>query len=107
MFPHAITAVGITSTGAGITTREVLCKNTFKLMFLFSSLISGFFQKVGLASSQLLGVNRRILDPRRPIGSLTSDDKEEMLIPYRPLIDYNPRDVASYSLEVVVFIFFY
>lgn len=80
VFPHAITAVGITSTGAGITTREVL---------------------FGLASSQLLGVNRRILDPRRPIGSLTSDDKEEMLIPYRPLIDYNPRDVASYSLEIM------
>ncbi|KAI9364905.1 hypothetical protein DFJ73DRAFT_354930 [Zopfochytrium polystomum] len=80
VFPNTITAVGVTSTTAGITTRE----------FLF-----------GLTSNQLLGINRRLLDPRRPQGAMSNDDKEEMLIPYRSVIDYNPRDVASYYLQVM------
>ncbi|KAJ3082800.1 hypothetical protein HDU99_001547, partial [Rhizoclosmatium hyalinum] len=68
-----------TRTGAGITSREIL---------------------FGLTSNQLYGVNLRILDPRRPTGPITSEDKEEMLFPYRATIDYNPKEFASHVLEV-------
>ncbi|RKO82803.1 hypothetical protein BDK51DRAFT_28737, partial [Blyttiomyces helicus] len=68
-FPHRVTAVGVTTTGAGITSREVL---------------------FGLTSGHLYGINRRLLDPRRPIGPPSADDKEEGLIPYRPILDFNP-----------------
>ncbi|KAJ3024406.1 UNVERIFIED_CONTAM: hypothetical protein HDU68_008195 [Siphonaria sp. JEL0065] len=79
VFPHQITAIGSTRTGAGITSREIL---------------------FGLSSNQLYGVNLRILDPRRPVGVLTSEDKEEMLFPYAPVIQFNPKELASHVLEV-------
>ncbi|KAI9339677.1 hypothetical protein BDR26DRAFT_381388 [Obelidium mucronatum] len=79
VFPHQITAIGATRTGAGITSREIL---------------------FGLSSQQLYGVNLRILDPRRPYGAPTAEDKEEMLFPYRAVVDFNPKELASHVLEV-------
>ncbi|KAJ3303622.1 hypothetical protein HDU76_005326, partial [Blyttiomyces sp. JEL0837] len=79
MFPFAVTAVGSTITNAGIATRELL---------------------VSIVTNEIMAINRRMLDPRRPIGQPTSDDKEEMLIPYQPVIPYMPREVVSYNLTV-------
>ncbi|KAI8841050.1 hypothetical protein BJ741DRAFT_530006 [Chytriomyces cf. hyalinus JEL632] len=79
IFPTQLTAMGTTRTGAGIASREIL---------------------FGLASSQLYGVNKRLLDPRRPIGAGTAEDREEGLFPYRPVLDFNPFEVASHVLEV-------
>ncbi|KAJ3262401.1 DUF1620 super [Chytriomyces hyalinus] len=79
IFPTQLTAMGATRTGAGIASREIL---------------------FGLASSQLYGVNKRLLDPRRPIGAGTAEDREEGLFPYRPVLDFNPFEVASHVLEV-------
>ena len=53
-----------------------------------------------MSNHQLYGVNKRLLDPRRPVGPPTADDKEEMLIPYRPVLDFNPKESASYTLEI-------
>ncbi|KAI9207145.1 uncharacterized protein BJ171DRAFT_421102, partial [Polychytrium aggregatum] len=78
-FPYTVTSIGVTTTKMGITTREIL---------------------FGLKNGQLYGVNKRLLDPRRPLAAPTANDKEEMLVPYRPQIDYNPKDVASYHIEV-------
>ncbi|KXS09605.1 DUF1620-domain-containing protein [Gonapodya prolifera JEL478] len=80
VFPSAISSVGVTQTHAGITTREVL---------------------FGLPSGQIVGVNKKQLDPRRPIGNPSADDKEEGLLPYNPLIALNPKDVANYYLKVL------
>ncbi|KAJ3126373.1 hypothetical protein HK098_007571 [Nowakowskiella sp. JEL0407] len=79
VFPEKIGALGTTSTRHGITVREVL---------------------FGLGSS-ILGVPKRILDPRRPTVALTADDKEEMLVPYKAAIEYNEKDVATYYLEII------
>ncbi|KAI8843619.1 hypothetical protein BC829DRAFT_492004 [Chytridium lagenaria] len=79
VFPIPINAVGFTDTKAGITTKELL---------------------LGLETNQLYGINKRFLDVRRPVGSLTADDREETLVAYRPVLDYNPRDVVSYNLDV-------
>ncbi|KAJ3144379.1 hypothetical protein HDU89_008548 [Geranomyces variabilis] len=78
-FAKRISAIGATVTRAGITTREVL---------------------LGLADGHLYGVSKRLLDPRRPIAAPTADEKEEMLFPYRPALDFNPKAVASYDLHV-------
>ncbi|KAJ3038483.1 hypothetical protein HDV00_000580 [Rhizophlyctis rosea] len=77
VFPHGVTAVGVTTTGAGITTKEVL---------------------FGLDAGYLYGVNKRWLDPRRPTGKPTNDDKEEGLFPYKAGLDFNPKEVASYNI---------
>ncbi|KAJ3107135.1 hypothetical protein HDU97_004828 [Phlyctochytrium planicorne] len=79
VFPIPITALSFTDTKAGITSRELI---------------------VGLANNQVYGVSKRLLDSRRPMGAPTADDREEMLVPYRPILDYNPKEVISYHLEV-------
>ncbi|TPX70016.1 hypothetical protein SpCBS45565_g01990 [Spizellomyces sp. 'palustris'] len=78
-FPKRINAMALTATGAGITTKEVL---------------------LGLAEGHLYGVNKRLLDPRRPVGAPTADEKEEGVLPYRATLDFNPKEVASYHLYV-------
>ncbi|KAJ3103890.1 hypothetical protein HDU96_009126 [Phlyctochytrium bullatum] len=75
VFPIPITAIGFTDTRAGITT-------------------------LGLQTNQVYGINKRFLDVRRPLGQPSSDDREEGLIPYRPVLDYNPREVMSYNLDI-------
>ena len=85
VLPMTPTSIGVTQTKAGITTREIL---------------------FGLSSGQLYGINKRLLDPRRPTGKPTSDDKEEGLIPYTPSLDFNPKASASQYETVRLFILF-
>ncbi|CAG8433616.1 1193_t:CDS:10 [Ambispora gerdemannii] len=42
----------------------------------------------------------RFLDPRRPLGPLTNEDKEEMLIPYEPALPDSKQLISSYNLTV-------
>ncbi|KAF9388638.1 hypothetical protein BGX21_000273 [Mortierella sp. AD011] len=77
-FPHSATAIGVTSTKAGISSKDIL---------------------FGLSRQSLLAVNKRFLDPRRPVGTPTAQEKEEMLIPYAPISE-DPRQFLSYNLEV-------
>ncbi|KAK9765069.1 hypothetical protein K7432_006895 [Basidiobolus ranarum] len=79
IFPEAVTAVGVTTTRNGITSREVL---------------------FALASGQIYGVPKKILDPRRPVGGLSEADKEEMLIQYDPNVPFDGRFSLSYYLPV-------
>ncbi len=78
-FPALITGLGVTRTQEGITMREIL---------------------VSLNGRSVLGVSKWFLDPRRP-ASPSSDDKEEGLIQYNPIIDVNFKEIASYSRELI------
>ncbi|CAG8515703.1 6939_t:CDS:10 [Diversispora eburnea] len=80
MFPYGIRSIGVTTTKNGIAMRE----------FLFA-----------LDTDQILGIPKRILDPRRPQRALTNEDKEEMLIPYESAIPDNKRFILSYHLPIV------
>ncbi|KAI8895892.1 hypothetical protein BC833DRAFT_599659 [Globomyces pollinis-pini] len=77
---HGVSALGVTTTQSGITSREIV---------------------LGLKHGQMLGVNRHQLNPRRPIHPPTALEKEELLEQYRPVIVSNPRDMASYFLPVL------
>lgn len=77
-FPHAPTAIGVTSTRAGISAKDIL---------------------FGLSRQSVMALNKRFLDPRRPLGPPSAMEKEEMLIPYMPISD-DPRMFLSYDLEV-------
>lgn len=82
IFHGDITAIGVTDTRSGITTREVL---------------------FATANGQLHAVSRMLLDARRPhkLGSaMTTEEREEMLVPYQPTIDVHPKEVLSYTLDV-------
>lgn len=48
----------------------------------------------------MASIPRRLLDPRRPRGAPTSSDKEEMLVPYDPLIGPEIKRVVSHKYQV-------
>ena len=43
---------------------------------------------------------RRIFDPRRPNRKVTSEEQEEQLFPYDPLLPNAPRRVLSHNYDV-------
>lgn len=79
LLPRAIQAMGVTTTLAGITTRQLL---------------------LGISGDQILGINHGFLHPRRPVNP-TSEDNEEGLIPYHASLQLNPKDVISYYKHVL------
>ncbi|KAI8076339.1 uncharacterized protein BX664DRAFT_287861 [Halteromyces radiatus] len=78
-FPYGVRAMGVTSTRNGVSTRDIL---------------------FALPSHQILTVNKRLLDPRRPTHPPTKDDQEEQLIPYAPIPEER-KMFLTYHLEVI------
>ncbi|KAK6335866.1 hypothetical protein TWF730_003241 [Orbilia blumenaviensis] len=67
IFPHPITSLATTTTRQGITTRSILLS----------------VPKLG----SLLSINKRVLEPRRPVGrEPTAEEKEEGLFKYDPFL---------------------
>ena len=54
--------------------------------------------------NQVHSIARRLLDPRRPHGTPSALEREEMLIPYDPVITLDPKRVLSHQYEVSVMI---
>ncbi|KAG0188526.1 hypothetical protein DFQ28_004733 [Apophysomyces sp. BC1034] len=78
-FPYAVNTMGVTTTRNGVSTRAIL---------------------FGLPTHQIVAVNKRLLDPRRPTDKPSKDDQEEALIPYAPIPDER-RTFLTYNLEVI------
>jgi hypothetical protein len=49
---------------------------------------------------QVYMMDKRFLDPRRPHGTPTADDKAENLIPYAEELPLDPTFFATYDKEV-------
>lgn len=80
IYDHEIRAMTATTSRHGITSRDIL---------------------VSLATNQLTTISRRLLDPRRPDPKrVTAQDKEEMLVPYDPVLVSDPKSVLSHAREV-------
>ncbi|OZJ01843.1 hypothetical protein BZG36_04944, partial [Bifiguratus adelaidae] len=77
--PYGVQAIGHTRTRNGITTKEII----------FATM-----------DHHLIGINKKLLDPRRPKGKITAEDKEEMLIPYNPVLPDDKRLSLAYDLDV-------
>jgi len=75
----AITAIGVTTTKAGISSKQ----------FLFAT-----------ANDQVISIDRRLLDPRRPTGELKDSEKMEGLMKYSPLLPIMPLRTPSHVYEV-------
>lgn len=81
--PHRLTAFGVTNTLNGITTKDV-----------FASTVSG----------SIITFQKRLLDPRRPVkpsSKFTAEEKEEMLIEYKAVLDENPRLTLSHKRQLL------
>jgi len=79
VMPAGIKALGVTQTMHGITSKAVL---------------------MALSTDQLLSVDKKFLDPRRPVGKPTPEDAEEGLVGYNPYIPIMPTHVLSYHHTV-------
>ena len=78
--PGEIKELAITTSKSGITAKELVYVN---------------------ARDQIASIPYRLLDPRRPVGKPTKAEKEEMLIPYEPLLPFDPRRVISHTNQVL------
>lgn len=58
------------------------------------------FSTVANHRNQIQTFPRRIFDPRRPNRKVTSEEQEEWLIQYDPLIPDDPRRIISHNYEV-------
>jgi len=79
IMPMGVKKFDVTQSMHGITTRNIL---------------------VALANDQVLSLDRKFLDPRRPVGKPSPDDMEEMLVPYAPFLPIVPTAVLSYNHTV-------
>lgn len=79
-FPTAWNAVTTTSTKYGITLKDIVVAND---------------------RSQIQAYPHALLDPRRPTGKLTSEQKEELLLPFDSVIPDEPRRTVSQNYQVM------
>lgn len=77
--PKPVTSIGVTMTKAGISSKQ----------FLFAT-----------GSDQVVSIDRRMLDPRRPNGELKDSEKMEGLVRYSPLLPIIPLRTPSHVYEV-------
>ena len=77
--PKPVTSIGVTTTKAGISSKQ----------FLFAT-----------GSDQVVSLDRRMLDPRRPNGELKESEKMEGLMRYSPLLPIIPLRTPSHVYEV-------
>ena len=55
--------------------------------------------QVATNDDKIHAISRRLLDPRRPKRKPTSEEQEEMLIEYDPVIPNDPKQVISHKYE--------
>jgi len=79
VFPHTIRSLGTTRTFHGITSKQIL---------------------VALESGQILGLDRRLVDPRRPESPPKKQEAAEGLKKYDPFIPIIPFHMVSYYRQI-------
>jgi outer membrane protein assembly factor BamB len=79
IFPDGIKTMVTTQSKRGITNKHLV---------------------MGLVSDQMLLLDRRMLDPRRPTDKPTPDDMKEGLFQYNPIIQYNNGGMVTYTKNV-------
>ncbi|KAF8153864.1 hypothetical protein B0H34DRAFT_661928 [Crassisporium funariophilum] len=79
VFPHAVSALAPTSTKFGISTRDLI---------------------VATKNNRIQAFPRRLLDPRRPHRKPTTEESEEFLIQYDPVLPNDPQRVLSHNYDV-------
>ena len=77
--PMAVTALGVTSTRSGVSVRNLL--------------LAGIDGKIH-------SIDRKLLEPRRPLGPLKDIEKKEGLLQYHELIQTIPFQTLSYNQTV-------
>jgi hypothetical protein len=77
--PKSVTSLGITSSRGGISVKRLL---------------------VATGDGQIYQIDRKILEPRRPVGPLKDSEKKEGLIQYNEFIPFVPLMAVTYNLSI-------
>lgn len=99
VFTQGITAITMTRTKLGISTKDLIG------MFL-SAKFDTFYHdnliliQVATKSNKIQSYSRHLLDPRRPRRKPTNSELEEGLTQYDPVLPDNPKCVLSHSYDV-------
>jgi len=80
IFPQGVSAMAVTTTELGLTTRSVV---------------------VALPWGGVIELSKRILDARRPLDP-TPEHREEMILPYMPEIPIATEDMLNYNQTVAL-----
>ncbi|VDK17719.1 unnamed protein product [Anisakis simplex] len=78
IFPQGVSALGVTETEQGLSTRSLL---------------------IAMPFGGIYAISKRIVDARRPL-EMTPELAEEMLIPYRPELPIASEDFVNYNQTV-------
>jgi hypothetical protein len=78
IFPQGVSAMAVSETEQGLTTRSVI---------------------IAMPFGGVLEVSRRFVDARRPL-ELTPELREEMIIPYMPELHIASEDLINYNQTV-------
>lgn len=97
VFPQAISAMAITSTKFGITSKDIIGKLILQNQV---PLISHYEIVVATSNNRIQSFQRRFLDVRRPKRKVTNEEAEEFLIQYDPVLPNDPRRVLSHNYQV-------
>ncbi|KAL0064178.1 hypothetical protein AAF712_008900 [Marasmius tenuissimus] len=79
VYSHGVSAIAATLTKFGITTKDIIVANN---------------------NNKIQSINRRLLDPRRPNRKPTSEEAEEFLVQYDPLLPDDPRQTLSHNYKI-------
>jgi len=79
LFPTQIKTLEVTTTARGITSRQLLA---------------------GTYSDAVYIIDKKFIDPRRPISMPSNADKEEGIIPYSAILPVNPKTSLSYNYTI-------
>ncbi|KAG8215379.1 hypothetical protein J3R82DRAFT_8977 [Butyriboletus roseoflavus] len=77
--PHGVTAIATTTTKFGVSTKDII---------------------ISSRKNSIHSIPRRLLNPRRPKRKPTSEEAEEMLVQYDPVLPEDGRLVLSHYYEV-------
>ncbi|KAN0080356.1 Protein of unknown function (DUF1620) domain containing protein [Tylopilus felleus] len=77
--PHGVTAIATTRTKFGVSTKDII---------------------ISSRKNAIHSIPRRLLNPRRPKRKPTSEETEEMLVQYDPVLPDDGRLVLSHHYEV-------
>lgn len=97
VFPSAIVSLGVSQTLLGVCAKQVRPSSS---PHSITAAADPSQVLVALESGEVLAVERSLLNPRRPAGTPTPEEKALGLVPYSPLIAINPLDIISYYRQV-------
>ncbi|KJE95619.1 hypothetical protein CAOG_06052 [Capsaspora owczarzaki ATCC 30864] len=79
IFPTSISTMAVTTTVGGITNKQILA---------------------ALPAGWIFALDKFLLDPRRPVGTPSEEDKEEGLIPYMAELPFMTTSIINYNQTI-------